>query len=109
MPVPVSPYGDIGLTPIQFQQITVSTTVTALIIPAGAVPRRAVVSVHSGGIRVRWDGGDPTTTTGHLWQASSGAVDLTRAAELVGSLAITQLRMIRDGTSDAEVAYTLER
>jgi hypothetical protein len=108
MPVTVTPHGDAGLTPRQFQQVTVSSTVVALVIPAGVIPRRLVLGVHSGAIRCRWDGGNPTSTVGHLMQASTGAVDMTHMGELIGAAAITGFRMIRDGTTDAEVAYTLE-
>jgi hypothetical protein len=109
MPITVGPHGDVGLTPVQFQQVTVSSTVLALVIPGGVEPRRLVLGVQAGAIRVRWDGlGDPTTTVGHLLQSSSGAVDMTKMAELVGAVAITRFRMIRDGTTDAVVAYTIE-
>jgi hypothetical protein len=44
---------------------------------------------------------------GHLVQASAGAVDLTKQITITGTAALTTFRMIRDGATDAVVAYTM--
>jgi hypothetical protein len=95
-----------GRTALSFQQVTVSTTAVGLVLGAGN-PTYCILGVQTNGIRVRFDGVDPTTTTGHLIQASAGAVDLTRQITITGTAALAAFRMIRDGATDAVVAYTM--
>jgi hypothetical protein len=95
-----------GRTALSFQQVTVSTTPLALVLGAGN-PTLCFLSVQTNGIRVRFDGVDPSTTVGHLVQASAGAVDLTKQITITGTAALTTFRMIRDGATDAVVAYTM--
>jgi hypothetical protein len=110
MPVTVTPHGDAGLTPVFFKQVLVSTTVLALEIPDGIIPRRVVLTVHPNALRVRWDGkGVPTTTEGHQLVAGSGpSADVARGYELIGEPEIRGFRMIRNGSTDSETAYTIE-
>jgi hypothetical protein len=96
-----------GRTALSFQQVTVGATAVGLILGAGN-PSQCRLSVQTNGVRVRWDGVDPTTTTGHLIQASAGAVDLTKTITITGTAALAAFRMIRDAAVDAVVAYTLE-
>jgi hypothetical protein len=101
MPITIIHSGGIGLSAIGFQQVTVSTAAVGFITPLSTIPVRAWLTVHSGGIRYRYDGNNPSTTNGHLLGANG-------TLELIGAQAIRSFRMICDGTVDAVVAYTLE-
>lgn len=81
-----------GLIPAGYEQITVSTVVKRLNVPAGAV--RAVVGVEAQPIRYRSDGQHPTSSVGFLVKADVNF-------EVVGALALKALRLIRQGSSDA--------
>ena len=108
MPVTVGTHGDAGLTPFQFQQVTVSSTVLALVIPGGSIPRRLVLGVHSGAIRVRWDGGTAKFDRGPsaAGEHGRGGYDAHGGADRRGG--DYGLSHGPDGTTDAEVAYTIE-
>jgi hypothetical protein len=93
-------------TALSFQQVTVSTTPLSLVVGAGN-PNICFLGVQTNAIRVRFDGVDPSTTVGHLIQASAGAVDMTKQITITGAAAIAAFRMIRDGAVDAVVAYTM--
>ena len=60
---------------------------------------RAIVMVNTNAIRVWWDGSTPTTTDGMIFAVGF---------ELIG-VNVQQLLIVRDGTSDAEIAITLEK
>lgn len=96
---------------VYFQQEVVTDVVKSLNIPVGLTQVRVVLSVHANGLRVRWDGGDPTPTLGHqlMMAASPGAgSDASRLFELQGSDRIYSFRYVRDGSADSEIAWTVE-
>lgn len=75
------------------EQITVSTTAVGFtktkIKPSNDRPMyRAFVHVNSGNIRARWDGTDPTATTGALYGAG-GEIVLVGLSELNNFKAIS--------------------
>ncbi len=65
-----------------------------------ALADRVLITASTAPIRYRIDGGNPTTTTGHL--VATGAT-----VEIQGSDNIINLRIIRDGGSDASASITL--
>jgi hypothetical protein len=67
-----------------------------------ALAERAVITSRSAGVMVRWDGGDPTSTLGHLI-AQNGTL------EVLGMDNIANLKFIRESGSDAVVSVTLEK
>jgi hypothetical protein len=109
MPVPQISYVE-TLQGVWFQQELVTDVVRSLTFPPEMRPARLVLSVHTNAIRVRWDGGDPTTTLGHQLTAGAGgqASDASRIFQLLGPLRIRAFRYVRDGTAAAEIAWTLE-
>jgi len=82
----------IGLKPLGYEQITVSTTAKTLTIPSGAV--RAVLVAEAQPLRYRVDGTSPTSTVGFL--VASGI-----PFELYGSVTLDQFRTIRSGGTDS--------
>lgn len=63
--------------------------------------RRARITCNAQAIRYRYDGGDPTASLGHRLAPEETVV-------LEGYKAISQLKMIREGGSDANVFITYE-
>lgn len=86
---------------------TVSTTVLGLVdvtgLTAALVGRAARVRLtcNSGALHYRYDGGDPTTASGHY-------LGVNASTEIVGAQNIEQLRLSRSGSTDAALAVTLE-
>jgi hypothetical protein len=96
------------LRALSFTQVMVTDTAVGFVIPVVVVPRYVVMTIHTNALRVRWDGGTPTTTLGHQLTIGSGAPgDVSKGFELTGVDAIRNFRMCRSGSADAEVAYTL--
>lgn len=95
-------------TPITFGEGTVSDTALALTdigdITAAQLDKadRVRLTVNSNAIHYRYDGGDPTTTSGHYVGTNATFV-------IDGHANLQALRLIRSGSSDATVAVTLER
>lgn len=94
---------------IATNQVTISSAavlLTALPVSpftAAQVARaaRAVITVRTAAINVRWDGTSPTTSVGHKFAVGD-------VFALVGNENITLLQIIRDGASDAVITITLE-
>ena len=90
---------------VPFRQVTITTTATTLgtigATPPSQKPSLGVVvmlSVHGAAVRVRFDGVDPTTSTGHL---------IPNGSFMVWPLATTRrARFIRAGDTDAVIAIT---
>jgi hypothetical protein len=101
MPIVLQHSGSPGLKALGFQQVTVSTAALALSVRSLTSAQRAWITVETAAIRYRYDGLDPSTTVGHRLAAGG-------TLELLGSTSITQFKMIRDGATDATVAYTVE-
>lgn len=91
---PCTTSGELG--PVGFQQLTVSTTSTALTVPTNAV--FAVVIVATNAINARDDGTAPTATVGMPYGAG-----FPQAFTICGSAALSGTKLIRRGGSDAEV------
>lgn len=89
-------------------QQTVSSTALGLADFSGITAQnvadatRMWLTVHSGSIRLYYGGTAPTTSAGH--KVTSGS-DLL----ITGRDALANLQVIRDGSTDVEVAVTLER
>lgn len=62
----------------------------------------AILTVETGGIRVRMDGTDPTTTVGLVYAAGSKIA-------FNGKGKLRDFRMIRDGSTTATVTVHLDR
>jgi hypothetical protein len=82
-----------ALKPAGYEQISVSTVVKTLTVPAGAV--RASVNVESQDIRARDDGTAPDASTGMLIKANVNF-------EIIGSAALAAFKAIR-ASSDAKL------
>ena len=92
-------------TDAAFRQVVVTATAGTLG-PVGAVPPSqspslgvvVMLSVHDGSVRVRFDGADPSATTGHL---------IPNGSFMVWPLATARkARFIRAGDADATIAIT---
>lgn len=92
-----------------FESITVSTvsvgiTTALLTEDAGAGKAthasKVYLSVETNPIRIRWDGGDPTSALGHLLTAGT-------SIEIEGEKNVKQLRMIRQGGADGTAMVTI--
>ena len=88
-----------------FRQVAI-TAVASTLGPIGATPPSqspslgvvVMLSVHGGSVRVRFDGADPTTTTGHL---------IPNGSFMVWPLATARkARFIRASDTDAVIAIT---
>lgn len=96
------------LRALSFTQVVVTDTVVGFVVPVGQLPRYVILTIHTNALRVRWDGGMPTTTVGHQLTIGSGAPgDVSKGFELTGVDAIRNFRMCRHAGADSEVAYTL--
>jgi len=92
-----------------FTQVTVSNTAVGLTaLPTAPFTQeqvdaaaRAVISVNSGAVRVRYDGTNPTVSIGHVFQIGN-------VFQIVGNGNLNTLSLIRDGTNDVILAITLE-
>ena len=92
-------------TDAPFRQVVVSS-VPASLGDVGALPlpqspahgRLAMLSVHGGGVRVRFDGADPDASTGHLVPEGSFMLWSMETAR--------KARFVRAGDSDATIAVT---
>lgn len=62
---------------------------------------RAVITVRTNQINIRYDGTAPTVAIGHLYIAGD-------VFEIVGNENIQLLQLIRNGATDADVTITLE-
>ena len=90
---------------VPFRQVTIPTTATTLgsigATPPSQKPSLGVVvmlSVHGAAVRVRFDGVDPTASTGHL---------IPNGSFMVWPLATARkARFIRAGETDAVIAIT---
>ena len=90
---------------VPFHQVTITTTATTLgtigAIPPSQKPSLGVIvmlSVHGAAVRVRFDGQEPTATTGHL---------IPNGSFMVWPLATARkARFIRAGDTDAVIAIT---
>ena len=60
-----------GQRPIDYQALTVSTSVVSLTIPAGA--NACVITAETASVRYRSDGTDPTSTTGAIFFQNASA------------------------------------
>lgn len=80
------------------QQLTVSTSVVSLTVPAGTVLR---ATLRSGGqpIRVRWSGTNPTATAG---------LYLLKDEEMVIGADPADVRLIRDTTATGDATVEIE-
>ncbi|NIN36645.1 MAG: hypothetical protein GTO60_16740 [Gammaproteobacteria bacterium] len=63
---------------------------------------RAVISVRSGSINIRYDGTAPTIAIGHTWFTGD-------TFAIVGRYNTDALQIIRNGASDAVIDVTLEK
>lgn len=90
-----------------FEKIAVSTTVKQITATnlavnevGGLVKRacKAFLTVETNSIRVRWDGTNPDSTTGHLLTSGSSLT-------IIGESNVSRLRMIR-ASADADVHVT---
>lgn len=61
----------------------------------------AYLTVEGGGVRYRFDGGTPTTSTGHL-------VPENTPLTIIGQQRMSQLKLIRNGATDVTVRVTLD-
>lgn len=92
---------------VAFGSGTVSTTAVALAslsgLSADLVERAARVRItsNSGSVHYRYDGGDPTTSVGHVIVTNGEAV-------IEGANNVRNVRLVRAGLTDATVAVTLE-
>jgi len=82
----------IGIKPLGYEQITVSTAVKTLTVPANAV--RAVLVAEAQPLRYRLDATNPTASVGFLVAAGV-------PFELYGASTLAQFKAIRSGGSDA--------
>jgi hypothetical protein len=62
---------------------------------------RAVITVRTSAINIRWDGTSPTVAIGHKFEAGD-------VFQIQGNFNISQLELIRDGGTDSVVTITLE-
>jgi hypothetical protein len=81
-----------GQVPAGYQQLTVSTVVLRLTVPAGTV--RAVIGIEAQPIRYRVDGNVPSSSVGFLVKAD-------QTIEIEGNLAVKAFRVIRQSSTDA--------
>ena len=98
--------------PYDFESITISTSVVGLTEskykPATQIlsntdrPAVRVIITSEGAFRYRYDGGEPTSSIGHV--ITSGDVVM-----LVGEFAIKNFKAVRSGVSDAVIRATYER
>jgi len=88
--------------PKAFETITVSSTAIGITASLLTNARAAYLTIEGASLRYRLDGTNPTSSVGHL--APNGGslwlADKTRKA-------LTSLRMIRSGSSDATVSVTI--
>jgi len=89
-----------------FDQHTISDTALALsdtdLTDAQlAAAARAIVSVRSGAVNIRYDGTAPTTSVGIKFLTGE-------KFQIVGNLDVNTVQMIRDSTTDAVVDIALE-
>lgn len=94
-------------SPFAFETLTVSTVslafTSATYAPAGAPAANvALVTLETNPIRFRNDGTAPTASIGHL-------VSPGQSVEVCGILAVSQMRMIRQGAADGTVMITYLR
>lgn len=82
-----------SLTPLGYQQLTVSATAVGFTLPAGVTVLMAVAMVETNTIRYRDDGVNPTASVGTLVQANVPVV--------VCGAAISSFRAIRTGSDAA--------
>ena len=82
----------IGVRPLAYEQVTVSTAVKTLTVPKGAV--RAIFGVEGQSLRYRLDGTDPTASVGILAKAD-------KTFEIYGKSALVALKAIRVDGSDS--------
>lgn len=75
-----------------------STPFTSAQILAAA---RAVITVRTSQINIRYDGTSPTVAIGHLYLIGD-------VFEILGNDNITRLEFIRNGSTDADITVTLE-
>lgn len=91
------------------KQVTISNTavlLTALPVDPFTAAQvlaaaRAVITVRTEDINIRYDGTSPTVAIGHLYTA-------TTTFEILGNANIERLELIRNDTNDAVVTITLE-
>jgi hypothetical protein len=91
------------------KQVTISSTavlLTALpVTPFTAAQvlaaARAVITVRTNQINIRYDGTSPTVAIGHLFVSGD-------TFEILGNSNIERLEIIRNGSSDADITVTLE-
>lgn len=82
-----------------FEQLTVADTITALTSATYAGTRFAVVEIRDAAISFRIDGGNPTSTVGHI--ATDGTlIELTSLSD------ITNFKAIRTTATSATIAIT---
>lgn len=75
-----------------------STPFTAAQVLAAA---RAVITVRTSQINIKYDGTSPTVAIGHLYLIGD-------VFEILGNYNITRLEIIRNGSTDADITVTLE-
>lgn len=75
-----------------------STPFTAAQVKAAA---RAVITVRTSQINIRYDGTSPTVAIGHLYLIGD-------VFEILGNGNIERLEFIRNGATDADITVTLE-
>jgi hypothetical protein len=81
-----------------YQQLTVSTGVSQLTVPAGAVYAVASLEVAANGLRWRDDGTNPT--------ASVGVPVATVTPLIIPQLSLAPIRFTRSGAADAVLSVT---
>ena len=89
-----------------YESITVSTTVKRLTLAKiqddDGRAKRVQITNEDNQLRYRYDGEDPTSSEGHVLNPFD-------TLELTTTTNITNLRMIRKGSSDAKIRCTFER
>ncbi|MBD3675588.1 MAG: hypothetical protein HUJ26_18915 [Planctomycetaceae bacterium] len=71
-----------------------------------AEAERAIISTHATEVHMRWDGGNPTGTTGIMLDEGSGAA----FAVIVGSENLQNLKFIKEsGGADGTLSVMLEK
>ncbi len=105
MPIAVKTLRESG-GPFGYESVTISSTVTGLTAsaytPAEGFLCGALVTVEGAQVRFRVDGGNPSTTEGHL-------LNVGDTLTLVNAMEVKNFKAIRAGASDATLRITYYR
>lgn len=88
-----------------FEQITVSTTVVSLTttkyLTDGEYAKRAIITVEDAQIRYRTDGGNPSSSVGHILNRND-------VLTILGTSNIKNFKAIKTGVTDGKISVSYE-